>query len=142
MTAIADDVRAYDASAGASTDELARLIWIATQCDPDDPEPGSSWPDLHAGERWKFERIAARVRTHLEQAEGWQRPRAWEARRWESAIDIPDRTRFRAVGDQREFVRHDEHVRAVAPPSDTRYLLGGLDAVFTRGYIEVVVSAR
>lgn len=130
--------RAATHTDSADSDRLAQLIWMATHCDPDDPDPDSLWPTAPAAIRRRYHQIAESARTHIEQVEGWLRPGGWAPRRWESAILIPNSVQFRPIGDPREFIRCDDHARALPPANDgIRYTLGAMDAVFDRGYIEV-----
>ncbi|MFJ1459693.1 hypothetical protein [Nocardia sp. N2S4-5] len=133
MTTITGDLPPSGSPNDEIRDQLARAIWIEIYADPDDPEPGGAWADLPIEQQRIFAGIAAAARRHLEQQEGWHPPR-----RWESAVEIPEGTRFRAVGDVRVFRRLGDGARAQPPADDgIRYLLGAMDAAFSRGYLEV-----
>lgn len=133
MTAITGDLLASGAPPAEVRDELARAVWIEVYADPDDPEPGVAWADLPIEQQRTFAAIAAAARRHLAHREGWQQPR-----RWESAVEIPEHTQFRPIGDLRVFRRIGDSGRAQPPADDgIRYALGAMDVAFPRGYVEV-----
>jgi hypothetical protein len=122
-----------------TTDGLVTLLWSRMHSDPDDPAPIEAWEHVQPATRRKFELLADAVRAYLWVEAANHKP-IYRPRRWESAHDIPDGTRFRALHDVREFVRIHDHARALAPANDAiKYDLTALDEQFgRRGFVEVV----
>lgn len=121
------------ATAAASADELARLLWTQLHCTPEDTDTRALWLQLPATVRRQFGQLANTVREHLERVEAWRRPR-----RWESVLEIPTGVMFTPVDDDRKFRRVGEWALALPPAAPIRYHLGAMDATFRDGYREVI----
>lgn len=116
--------------------ELARELWAAIECDPDDCAP--PWAGADPVVRRYYTDRAELLHRRLEDL-GWEPPPALRRRHYPTPADIPIGGRFRPIGDPRRVLERDsaETAREVrADGSGLRIGLARLARFARRGFME------